>query len=122
MKLLFPGILADRYLLNALAAMTGRPDLITCAFATTKQENFGRFSIRFFEGCGWRNVYIGFYCPPCTSMYIRLFFFYFMFSLTDDRVPCGPDGEPIFCSSSDHLEAWPLLLEKAVLLFICNFF
>ena len=32
----------------------------------------------------------------------------------DDRVPCGPDGEPIFCSSSDHLEAWPLLLEKAV--------
>eukprot|EP01036_Dinobryon_divergens_P030911 gene30911-40229_t len=84
------GILADRYLLNALAAMTGRPDLITCVFATTKQEDFGRFSIRFFEGCGWRNVYV------------------------DDRVPCGPNGEPIFCSSSDHLEAWPLLLEKAV--------
>ena len=34
--------------------------------------------------------------------------------MIDDRVPCGPDGEPIFCSSSDPLEAWPLLLEKAV--------
>ena len=53
------GLLADRYLLNPLAAMTGRPDLLTSAFATTKQEDFGRFSIRLFEGCGWRNVYVG---------------------------------------------------------------
>jgi len=83
------GVLANRYLLNALAALTSRPELLLQMFATTKQEDNGRFSVRFFEASGWRSVYI------------------------DDRVPCAVDGTPIFCRSSDMLETWPMLVEKA---------
>jgi hypothetical protein len=84
------GLLADRWFLNALAAMTSRPDTILACLASTGQEDLGRFCTRFYEGAGWRSVNI------------------------DDRVPCSPDGNPLFATSSHSLEAWPMLLEKGL--------
>lgn len=82
------GLLADRWFLNALAAMTSRPDTILACLASTGQEEKGRFCTRFYEGSGWRSVNV------------------------DDRVPCSPDRNPLFATSSHSLEAWPMLLEK----------
>ena len=84
------GLLADRWFLNALAAMTGRPDAVLACLASTGQEEKGRFCTRFFEGSGWRSVNV------------------------DDRIPCGPDGNPLFATSSHSLEAWPMVLEKGL--------
>ena len=76
------GLLADRFLLNGLAAMTCRPELLMNCFATTKQEDYGRFSVRFFEGSGWRTVYIGDWLSDVHSSALvaqYLYFFKFVF-------------------------------------------
>ena len=62
------GLLADRWFLNALAVMIARPDTLTSLFATTGQEEQGRYCTRFYEGGGWRSTYV------------------------DDRVPCSIAG------------------------------
>ena len=84
------GLLADRWILNALAVMTARPQTIIALFASTGQEELGRYCLRFFEGGGWRGVFV------------------------DDRIPCTPDCSPIFLTSSDPCEIWPLLVEKGL--------
>lgn len=87
---LVEGGLADLWLLNALAAMTARPDLLFYNFATTGQEEEGRYCVRFYEGGGWRSVYV------------------------DDRLPCGLDVKPLFAKSSADIEAWVSIMEKAM--------
>ena len=84
------GLLPDRWFLNALAAMTGRPDTITACLASTGQEDSGRFCTRMYEGSGWRSVNV------------------------DDRIPCSPDGNPLFATSSSPTESWPMILEKGL--------
>lgn len=84
------GLLADRWFLNALAAMTSRPDTILSCLASTGQEDRGRFCTRFYECSGWRSVNV------------------------DDRIPCSPDKHPLFTTSSHSLEAWPMILEKGL--------
>lgn len=84
------GYLADRWVLNALAALTARPFTIFYLFATTGQEDDGRYCCKFYECGSWRSVYV------------------------DDRIPCGPNRYPLFATSSSPLEAWPTILEKAL--------
>lgn len=84
------GMLSDRWLLNALAAMVARPDTIAACIAMTGQEKNGRYCCRFYEGGGWRSVNV------------------------DDRIPCGPDFHPLFASSSHSMELWPLIIEKGM--------
>eukprot|EP01031_Cornospumella_fuschlensis_P045617 gene45617-55830_t len=84
------GVLADRHLLNALAILTSRPKMIQALFAGTGQEEVGRFCVRLYEAGSWRSVYV------------------------DDRIPCAPNLYPAFSTSSSPLEAWVVLLEKAV--------
>ena len=60
-------------------------------FAHTGQEEIeGRYNTRFFEGQGWRSVFI------------------------DDRFPCDPLCAPLFSTSSDNREACMLVLEKGL--------
>ena len=84
------GMLADRWFLNALAAIIARPEAVMACLATTGQEESGRYCTRFYEGGGWRSVNV------------------------DDRIPCSPDCNPLFSVSSHSLEAWPLILEKGL--------
>lgn len=87
---LIQGYLADLWLLNAMAAMTSRPDLLFYNFATTGQEEEGRFCVRLYEGGGWRTVYV------------------------DDRFPCSITNQAMFARSTSSTEAWVCILEKAV--------
>lgn len=90
--LLAQGMLADRWILNGLAACLSRPRLLANSlFAPTEQEHDkGRFCVRLYEGGSWRSVFV------------------------DDRIPCAPDFCPLFAHSSDSSECWPLLFEKAL--------
>jgi len=85
------GVLADRWLLNGIAVCLGNPMLAEALFGSTGQEDsVGRFSVRLFEGSGWRGLYV------------------------DDRIPCNPQCTPLFAQSSDTTECWPFIFEKAV--------
>lgn len=84
------GLLADRWLMNALAAYIVQPNTIRHIFGATGQENVGRFCIRIFEGRGWKTVF------------------------TDDRIPCDPIKHPLFLASSCDNECWPLIFEKGI--------
>ena len=83
------GLLSDRWLLNALAVAVVRPKVVEELFGFTGQEDSGRFCVRFFEGGGSRALFV------------------------DNRIPCSVLCEPLFSSSSDPMEYWPLLVEKA---------
>jgi hypothetical protein len=87
---LLQGYLSDRWILNGLAAILSRPKLLEDLFTATGQEEEGRYCVRLFEGGSWRSIFV------------------------DDRIPCGIDCKPLFCTSSDSLEHWPLLVEKAI--------
>jgi hypothetical protein len=87
---LHQGLLADRHVLNALAACIAQPETLLHLFAPTQQEDIGRYCVKVFEAGGWRTVFV------------------------DDRLPCAHDCCPAFLSSSDPLEAFPMLLEKAL--------
>ena len=95
--LLVQGILADRWILNGLAACISRPKLFSSLFAFTGQEGIGRFCVRLFEGAGWRSVFV------------------------DDRIPCAPDYLPLFSHSSDSNECWPVIFEKALAKYLGSF-
>jgi hypothetical protein len=84
------GLLADRWLLNAMAVVIASPRMVKYVFATTGQEEVGRFCVRLFECRGWVSEFI------------------------DDRLPCNPLNLPLFMSSSCDNECWPLILEKGV--------
>ena len=83
-------LVADRWILNALAMIVMKPQIVRELFATTYQEHVGRHNVRLFEGGGWRSVFV------------------------DDRIPCDPNGQPIWSTSSDPTEYWILILIKAV--------
>ena len=91
------GLLADRWLLNAIAMAIMRPKCITELFSFTGQEERGRFCARIFEGGSWRSVFV------------------------DDRIPCGPDGDALFSKSSDDAEFFLMLYEKAVAKYLKSF-
>jgi hypothetical protein len=82
------GLLADRWLMNAIASLLPNPSLLKFLFTLTGQEDIGRYCIRLFEGRGWLSIFI------------------------DDRIPCNPLFFPIFLSSSCQHECWPMILEK----------
>lgn len=84
------GLLADRWILNALACVIPCPHMMKYVFATTGQEDVGRFCVRLFEGRGWTSVFI------------------------DDRLPCDPLKQPLFMSSSCDNECWPMIFEKGM--------
>lgn len=94
---LIQGILADKWLLNALATMVARPDTLTSVFAATGQEEEGRFCIQLYENGAWRSIYF------------------------DDRLPCNLEGHALFSRSSCHSEAWPCLLEKGFAKYLGSF-
>lgn len=83
------GLLADRWLMNALACLIPEPVMLKFLFTPTGQENIGRYCVRIFEGRGWTSIFI------------------------DDRIPCNPLHSPVFLASSCEDECWPMILEKA---------
>lgn len=84
------GLLADRWLMNAVAVYTAQPSTLKHLFGTTGQEAVGRFCIRLFEGRGWKSIFV------------------------DDRIPCDPVKDPLFMRSSCDNECWPMILEKGI--------
>jgi hypothetical protein len=84
------GLLADRWILNALAMIMVNPPMMKYVYATTGQEDLGRFCVRMFEGRGWMSVFL------------------------DDRIPCDPMINPLFMHSSCDNECWPMIVEKAI--------
>lgn len=86
---LVQGFLANRWMLNAFAVCLGRPETIVESFSSTGQESVGRYCAKFYENSGWRSVFV------------------------DSRIPCTHDCQALFTRSSDALEYWPLVLEKA---------
>ena len=87
---LLQGLLASSWLMNAISTLLSNPKVVMGLFQTTAQEFLGRFCVRFYEGGCWNSIFI------------------------DDRIPCTPDGVPIFTRSSFSQECWLLLLEKAM--------
>jgi len=56
---------------------------------TNSDLESGRYTIRFFKKGNWIDVTV------------------------DDQLPCGEDGNPVFCNSSIPGVLWPLIFEKA---------
>ena len=84
------GLLADQWLLNSIAILIARPEVLFYCFASTGQEERGRYCTRFHECGGWRSIYF------------------------DDRIPCGFDGNPLFASSSCDMESCVMIIEKGL--------
>lgn len=84
------GMLANRWIMNAISMLCSRPLFVPRLFASTGQEDDGRHCVQIYEGVGWKTVFI------------------------DDYIPCGPSYRPLFMNSSDLNESWVLLLEKAL--------
>ena len=84
------GLLADRWILDAVAVVISSPRIVRYLFATTGQEDVGRFCVRLFECRGWQSFFI------------------------DDRIPCNPLHDPAFMGSSCDNECWPMILEKGI--------
>jgi hypothetical protein len=84
------GLLADRWVMNAVAVYIAQPATLRHLFGTTGQENVGRFCVRLFEGRGWKSIFV------------------------DDRIPCDPVKYPLFMRSSCDNECWPMMLEKGI--------
>jgi len=84
------GLIAERWLLNALAVVISKPKLVEGLFSVTGQESSSRYCVRVFEGSSWRNIFI------------------------DDRVPVSPVHLPLCCHTSSVVESWPMLLSKAI--------
>tara|TARA_A100001015_G_scaffold42464_1_gene46616 strand:- start:2719 stop:5499 length:2781 start_codon:yes stop_codon:yes gene_type:complete len=91
------GLLADRWILNAISMVIMYPCIVKELFAPTFQEDVGRFNVRIFEGGGWRSIFV------------------------DDRIPCSPYGVPLFASSSDPYECWIQILEKGIAKYLFSY-
>ncbi len=91
------GMLADRWILNAISMIIMHPCMVKELYASTYQEDVGRFNVRIFEGGGWRSIFV------------------------DDRIPCSPMGQPLFSMSSDPYECWILILEKAIAKYLMSY-
>lgn len=87
---LVQGLLADRWILNAVAMLIAHPAMLKSLFIPTGQEDQGRYCVRLFEGTSWKSVFV------------------------DDLVPVAPDHRPIFSHTSHLQESWLTLLLKAV--------
>lgn len=94
---LVQGLLADRWLLNAVAMCASRPKLLQSLFAATGQEAEGRYCVRLYEGFSWRTCFV------------------------DDRIPCNLTAYPLFARSSDSEESCMMLLEKSVAKFLGSY-
>ena len=83
------GALGDCWFLSALCTVASRKDLLRNLFASTEHASQGIYTIRFFKNGRWKYVNI------------------------DDRIPCGPTGQPLYARAKEPHEIWPMLLEKA---------
>jgi hypothetical protein len=83
------GDLGDCWFLSALSTVASRKDLLRFLFASTALASQGIYTIRFFKNGRWKYVNI------------------------DDRIPCGPTGQPLYARAKEPNEIWPMLLEKA---------
>eukprot|EP00164_Ancoracysta_twista_P003737 GFYU01005010.1.p1 GENE.GFYU01005010.1~~GFYU01005010.1.p1 ORF type:complete len:789 (+),score=315.66 GFYU01005010.1:158-2524(+) len=84
------GGLGDCWFLGALAVVANRPELIEAIFPPSyRQPDLGFYVVRFYKDTDWREI------------------------LIDDRIPCTPQGKPIYASSKDPNELWVMLIEKA---------
>lgn len=84
------GVLADGWIINALAILTSKPPHIRSLFVPTGQEDRGRFCVQLYKEGRWQFFYI------------------------DSLLPCGAFGELIFGRSARGHELWIPLVEKAM--------
>jgi len=68
------GLFADRWILNAVAAIIAQPLVAQELFASTGQEDRGRFNVRIFEGLNY--IYILFFL--IIDMFFYKIFYYFI--------------------------------------------
>ncbi|CAL8101878.1 unnamed protein product [Calicophoron daubneyi] len=87
------GELGDCWVVAALAAISGQPNLLTRVIPVGQSFRpewyVGAFAFRFWRFGRWEEVII------------------------DDRLPVRPGGQPLFVHSGRSTEFWPGLLEKA---------
>jgi len=84
------GNLGDCWFLSALCTVASRKDLLRNLFASEEHgKAWGIYTFRFFKNGRWKYVTI------------------------DDRIPCGPTGEPLYARGKEPHEIWPMLVEKA---------
>ncbi len=83
------GALGDCWFLSAVACVAPRRELIRALFASTEYSQKGIYTLRFFKHGKWKLVSI------------------------DDRIPCTPNGRPLYAHGSQPHETWVMLLEKA---------
>jgi hypothetical protein len=83
------GALGDCWLLSAIACIAPRRDLLQLLFASTEYSQKGIYTLRFFKHGKWKLVTI------------------------DDRIPCTPNGRPLYAHGAQPHETWVMLLEKA---------
>ena len=83
------GALGDCWFLSAIACVAPRRDLLLNLFASTEYSQKGIYTLRFFKHGKWKLVTI------------------------DDRIPCTPNGEPLYAHGAQRHETWVMLLEKA---------
>lgn len=89
------GALNDRHFISAANIVASNPELIHRVFVDTSlSESCGALAFRFHATDSWEVV------------------------LIDDRLPCGPDGRPLFGSCPDDHIFWLPLLEKAYAKFV----
>lgn len=87
---LVQGLLADCWLLSAVAVVAAKPELLKKIFLSTKYAKFGIYVLQFWKNGDWVPVMI------------------------DDRIPCDINtGKPLYARCIDPNEIWILLLEKA---------
>ncbi|KAJ3432911.1 calpain-15 [Anaeramoeba flamelloides] len=83
------GMLGDCYLLSSLSVLTLHPKLMENIFVYSKNEKYGFFVVRLCINNKWEYV------------------------LIDDYFPCKSNSHLAFGHSSDRLELWVQVLEKA---------
>ena len=86
---LLQGALPNTWVVNAMAAIATKEELLESVFVSRKNWLRGIFTLRFFKSGQYVYVHV------------------------DDRIPLDRDRRPLYCHSEDPNEFWPLILEKA---------
>ena len=84
------GALADCWFLNALAAISARPELLKRIIVSDQNAaKMGVYTCKFWKDGEWAYVHI------------------------DDMIPCNRIGEPLYSRAQNPNEAWVFVIEKA---------
>ena len=86
---LVQGQLNNKWLLNAIAGVRSKQEMLKELFVSSRYSSKGLYTIKLFKNGIWRYVHI------------------------DDTVPVDLSGYPIYATLSDPNEIWIMLLEKA---------